>query len=230
MGDRMLRPRKVSLLTPQVRGQEGDVLTNAGSQLQQHVVAAQLGEQLQQSAYRGTGASLPGVQQLARGVGVRFQLPDLQVLKAHLLRQHGPVGRHLRPHVQEQRQAAPHSHVESSQGQGGCGEDRGHRPRAGTFCSHGGLSWSCGADGSRCLPALPLSPTAPAPPRGLSLSEKHRPALQSGAPRKSAEAGASTSTLAVSGGGRQGGGWEVGICLLISREVRGAALEVWWWW
>uniref|UniRef100_A0A2K6S0L8 Uncharacterized protein n=1 Tax=Saimiri boliviensis boliviensis TaxID=39432 RepID=A0A2K6S0L8_SAIBB len=177
------------------------VLTNAGSQLQQHIVAAQLGEQLQQSAYRGTGASLPGVQQPARGVGVRLQLPDLQVLKVHLLRQHSPVGRHLRPHVQEQRQAAPHSHVESSQGQGGCGGDRGHRPRAGTFCSHGGLSWR-----SRCLPALPLSPTAPAPPRGLSLSEKRRPALQSGASRKSAEAGASTSTLAVSGGGRKGGG------------------------
>uniref|UniRef100_A0A2K6ANE2 Uncharacterized protein n=1 Tax=Macaca nemestrina TaxID=9545 RepID=A0A2K6ANE2_MACNE len=172
MGDRMLRPRKVSLLTPQVRGQEGDVLTNAGSQLQQHVVAAQLGKQLQQSAYRGARASLPGVQQPASGVGVRLQLPDLQVLKVHLLRQRGPVGRHLCPH------AAPHSHVESSQGKGGCGGDRGRRLSAGTSCSHGGLSWSLGAVGSHCLP-------------------KRRPALQSGAPRKSAEAGAPTSTLEV---------------------------------
>ncbi|NP_001267375.1 uncharacterized protein LOC101058262 [Pan troglodytes] len=198
MGDRMLRPRKVSLLTPQVRSQEGDVLTNAGSQLQQHVVAAQLGKQLRQSAYRGARASLPGVQQPASGVRVCLQLPDLQVLKVHLLRQRGPVGRHLCPHVQEQRQAAPHSHVESSQGKGGCGGDRGRRPRGGTSCSHGGRSWSLSAVGSHCLPALPLSPTAPAPPRRLSLSEKRRPALQSGAPSKSAEAGVPTSTLAVS--------------------------------
>uniref|UniRef100_A0A2K5ZKT8 Uncharacterized protein n=1 Tax=Mandrillus leucophaeus TaxID=9568 RepID=A0A2K5ZKT8_MANLE len=162
MGDRMLRPRKVSLLTPQVRGQEGDVLTNAGSQLQQHVVAAQLGKQLQQSAYRGARASLPGVQQPASGVGVRLQLPDLQVLKVHLLRQRGPVGRHLCPHpwraVLEPR-----------------------RGRVALSASASSFSYD----------------TRPAPPRRLSLSEKRRPALQSGAPRKSAEAGAPTSTLEV---------------------------------
>uniref|UniRef100_A0A452QL61 Uncharacterized protein n=1 Tax=Ursus americanus TaxID=9643 RepID=A0A452QL61_URSAM len=177
-------PQRTPILTP---GPEARVLTDAGPQFHQHVLAAQLGEQLKQAAHRGPRASLPVVQQLARGVSVRLQMPDLQVLEAHLLRQRGPIGRHLRPHVQEQRQAAPHSHVESSQGQGGRRADRGRGLRAGDFCSHGGIPRSLSAVGSRRLSALPPSFTAtpapapgPAPP--VSVSEKRRPALQSGAP------------------------------------------------
>uniref|UniRef100_A0A8C8X592 Uncharacterized protein n=1 Tax=Panthera leo TaxID=9689 RepID=A0A8C8X592_PANLE len=170
----MLRLVKVSSLVPPGMRPGTRVLTDAGPQFHQHVIAAQLGEQLQQTAHRGSRASLPVVQELAHGVGMRLQLPDLQVLEAHLLSQRRPVGRHLRPHVQEQRQAA----------QGGRRGDGGRGPRAGASGGHGGLPRSLSAVESRSRSALPPSFTAtpaPGPAPRVSVSEKRRPALQSGA-------------------------------------------------
>uniref|UniRef100_A0A8C7CA39 Uncharacterized protein n=1 Tax=Neovison vison TaxID=452646 RepID=A0A8C7CA39_NEOVI len=160
---RLLLPNSQTQMTPTGSAR---LLTDAGPQFHQHIFSAQLGEQLKQTAHRGPRASLPVVQQLAHGVSVHLQMPDLQVLEAHLLRQRCPIRRNLRPH-----------------GQGGHGADPGRGLRGGDFCGHGGIPRSLRVVESRSLSELPPSFTAtpasgPAP--RVSVSEKHRPALESG--------------------------------------------------
>uniref|UniRef100_A0A8C6G1J1 Uncharacterized protein n=1 Tax=Moschus moschiferus TaxID=68415 RepID=A0A8C6G1J1_MOSMO len=181
-----IKVRLVPLSTPPHPSPEGrkrGFLTDAGSQFHQHVVAAELGEQLEQAAHRGSRTSLPVVQQPARGVGVLLQLLDLQVLEVHRLRQHGPVGRHRRPRTRT--------------GRGARTPRRGlRRPWRAT---PGAAARASRVVGRRfLLPLRPPRPPGPAPP--VSLSEKRRPAPQSGAPADARRRGRPVTAFEISGG------------------------------
>uniref|UniRef100_A0A8D1Q761 Uncharacterized protein n=1 Tax=Sus scrofa TaxID=9823 RepID=A0A8D1Q761_PIG len=182
----------VSLFTPRLPppSTPENVLTNAGPQFHQHVVAAQLGKQLEQAAHRGARASLPVVQQAARGVGMRLQPPDLQVLEVHLLRQPSPVRSHLRPHDME----------------GVGGADSAPEPPSAMAGRRGASALSSRLVGlCFLLPIKPPRPPGPAPP--VSLSEKRHPALQSGAQQMCGGGGRPVSALRISGDGGCGA-WE----------------------
>uniref|UniRef100_A0A669QJD1 Uncharacterized protein n=1 Tax=Phasianus colchicus TaxID=9054 RepID=A0A669QJD1_PHACC len=135
------------------------VLTHAAGQLQQHVVAAQLPQELQQLTHGGSAgtAALPLVQQRGRGIGQRLQPPDLQVVAAQLLRQRRPVGCGRRPRVEVKAEAAPHAVVEGHHGHGvqirrlGAGSGA----RAHGYRGHGRAALATSPGAALSLPASP---------------------------------------------------------------------------
>uniref|UniRef100_A0A8C6XLM6 Uncharacterized protein n=1 Tax=Naja naja TaxID=35670 RepID=A0A8C6XLM6_NAJNA len=81
------------------------------------VLAPQKAQQIQEAPHRCPAGAprLPVIQQVPGGVSLGFEVLDLQVFIAQLLRQRRPVSRHRGARVEEESQPAPHRVIQRHQ-------------------------------------------------------------------------------------------------------------------